>query len=297
MNVSSLETVFRDYAPKGVKFYYIYKTLAHPEYIGYVNPFTLEERLMHVAEAKRTLGMEIPWIVDNMENTLKEVLSKRFSNAEIIVDAQGKVIEKRAWSRPEEIRKVLARLVGPVENPTRVEDLDLKTAPPPKAAGSGVVSRIDRPDPAQMRPLIVKPVSSQWDEPFYAKLRAEAELDLLKNGKGKFYLGFHLDPLYNVHWNNLVSPIQVTIEAPPGMTLSATELTGPEVKEESDIDPREFLLDVTKGQTDEPIQVKTFYYACNDEEGWCKPLTQRYQVYLEMDWDGGTTHGLSQFVP
>jgi hypothetical protein len=88
-----LETVFRDYAPKGVKFYYIYKTLAHPEYIGYVNPFTLEERLMHVAEAKRTLGMEIPWLVDNMENTLKEVLSKRFSNAELIVDAQGKVIE------------------------------------------------------------------------------------------------------------------------------------------------------------------------------------------------------------
>lgn len=297
MNVSRMETVFRDYTPRGVKFYYVYKALAHPEYMSYLNPFTLEERLMHVAEAKRTLGMKIPWIVDNMENTLKEALSKRFSNAEMIIDAQGKVIGKRAWSRPEEIREALTRWVGPVENPTRVEDLNIQTAPPPKAAASGVVPRIDRPDSAQMRPLIVKPESSEWDEPFYAKLRAEAQLDVLKNGKGQLYLGFHLDPLYNVHWNNLVRPIRVLIEAPPGVTLSSTELSGPEVEEESDIDPREFLLDIVAEQADEPIRVSTFYYACNDEEGWCKPLTQSYLVYLKMDWEGGSTHGLPQFVP
>ena len=123
------------------------------------------------------------------------------------------------------------------------------------------------------------------------------DVHLLKNREGKLYLGFHLDPLYNAHWNNLVRPIQVMIEAPSGMTLSSTELSGPEVEAESDIDPREFLLDVKAGPTDEPIRVKTFYYACNDEEGWCKPLTQRYQVYLEMDWDGRSTHGLPQFVP
>ena len=155
MNVSRLETVFRDYAPRGVKFYYVYKALAHPEYMDYLNPFTLEERLMHVEEAKRTLGMEIPWIVDNMENTLKEELSKRFSNAELIIDARGKVIGKSAWSRPEEIREALTRWVDPVENPTRVEELNLQTAAPPQAAASGVVPRIDRPDSAQMRPLIV----------------------------------------------------------------------------------------------------------------------------------------------
>ena len=297
MNVSRMETVFRDYASQGVKFYYVYKALAHPEYMSYINPFTLEERLMHVEEAKRTLGMTIPWIVDDMDNTLKEALSKRFSNAEVIIDAQGKVIGKRAWSRPEEIREALTRWVGPVENPTRVEDLNIQTAPPSRAAASGVVPRIEKPDSAQMRPLVVKPESSEWDEPFYAKLRAEAQVDVLKSGKGKLYLGFHLDPLYNVHWNNLVRPIEVMIEAPPGVTLSSTKLSGPEVEEESDIDPREFLLNIAAEQADEPIRVKTFYYACNAEEGWCRPLTQSYQVFLEMDWDGGSTHGLPQFVP
>ncbi len=252
---------------------------------------------MHVAEAKRTLGTEIPWIVDSMDNTLKQSLAMRFSNAELIVDSQGKVIGKRAWSRPEEIRKELAQLLGPVENPTPIEGLNLKTAPPPKSAASGVVPPIDRPDPTQMRPLIVKPESSKGNQPFYAKLRAEAELALLQNGKGKFYIGFHLDPLYDVHWNNLVSPIHVEIETPEDTIFSETSLEGPKVEEESDVDPREFLLDVTTGQTDQPIQVTTFYYACNDEEGWCKLMTQSYQIFLEMDWEGGVAHGLSQFVP
>jgi hypothetical protein len=45
-----------DYQPKGVEFFYIYKPLAHPEYDNYVSPFTIQERLMHVMEAKRRLG-------------------------------------------------------------------------------------------------------------------------------------------------------------------------------------------------------------------------------------------------
>ena len=45
-----------DYAPNGVKFYHMYEALAHPELDGYVTPFTLEERLIQVKEAHRTLG-------------------------------------------------------------------------------------------------------------------------------------------------------------------------------------------------------------------------------------------------
>ena len=54
-NVPRLETVYRDYAPKDVRFSYLCKALAHPEPNGYVNPVTLEEHLMHIEEAKRIL--------------------------------------------------------------------------------------------------------------------------------------------------------------------------------------------------------------------------------------------------
>jgi hypothetical protein len=63
-----VETIYRDYVPKGVKFYYLYKSLAHPELLGYVGPVTFEERLMHIQEAKRTLGSEITWLCDTMSN-------------------------------------------------------------------------------------------------------------------------------------------------------------------------------------------------------------------------------------
>ena len=86
-----METIYRDYAPKGVDFYYIYKTLAHPELDGYVEPFTLEERLMHVKEAQRTLGSEITWISDTMSNDLKHALGDS-PNSEFVVDPAGKIV-------------------------------------------------------------------------------------------------------------------------------------------------------------------------------------------------------------
>jgi hypothetical protein len=294
-----LETVYRDYAPKGVKFYYIYKSLAHPELKGYINPFTLEERFMHVKEAKRTLGSEIPWIVDRMDNRIKHALGDKVasSNIEFIVDPQGKVAHKLAWSDPEELRRKLEELVGPVENPTRVQDLEMKMLPPPKVAASGVVARVERPVTGhnEMRPTIRKPEWQEGAEPFYAKLRAEADPSLLKEGQGRLWIGFFMDPLYGVHWNNLAEPIRVIIDAPQGVTVSPSRLTGPRVEVESDVDPREFLVDVAAESVDQPIRLTAFYFACHDEEGWCKPLTQRYQVYLKHDRDGGNSPARSSY--
>ena len=62
-----METVERDFAPKGVKFYYIYKALAHPETNSYVAPFTQDERLMHVKEAERAIGSRFQWLCDTID--------------------------------------------------------------------------------------------------------------------------------------------------------------------------------------------------------------------------------------
>jgi len=57
-----------------------------------------------------------------------------------------------------------------------------------------------------MRPLTSDPQTTA-DTTYYAKLRAEADEPLLETGSGTMYLGFHLDPLYHVHWNNLAEPL------------------------------------------------------------------------------------------
>jgi hypothetical protein len=70
-----------DYQPKGVEFFYIYKPLAHSEYDNYLSPFTIQERLMHVMEAKRRLGSSITWLADTMEMpTTKPWVERRTAN-------------------------------------------------------------------------------------------------------------------------------------------------------------------------------------------------------------------------
>ena len=222
-------------------FYYLYKALAHPELDGYVTPFTLEERLMHVAEAERTLGSEITWLADTMENDAKHALGDS-PNSEFVFDKEGRLVTKRLWSDPEALREDLAKLAGSVKTPTRVSDLDMKTQPKREGAAKNVVLRLEVP--WGMQPLRVEPILDDPDMPFYVKLRAEAERSLLEDDEGKLYFGFFLDPLYEVHWNNLVDAIHFELDLPEAVSATPSSERGPNVDVDADADPREFLIDV-----------------------------------------------------
>ena len=284
-NVPSLETVYRDYSKKGIQFFYIYKALAHPERDGYVQPVTLKERLTHVETAKAQLETGIPWICDSMTNDIKHALGDR-PNSEFVIDPDGKILHARSWSDPDQLRKDLTALAGAVEPPTKIADLDRKKpARKKRAAASGVVDRVPRPEGSQ--PLIhTAHVDPDNDTPFYAKLRVEAERQVISNGSGKIHIGFHLDPIYSVHWNNLARPLEFELIVPHGSVTPATG-KAPKVEVESDVDPREFLVEAEGLEERDSITLTVRYFACNDEEGWCKPVTQSYSIALERDRDAG----------
>jgi len=270
-----LETVQRDYQPQGVKFYYIYKALAHPENNGYVTPFSIKERLMHVEEAKQTLGSKIPWICDNMDNDLKHALGNR-PNSEFIIDPHGKIVVSREWSRPEELRSDLERLVGRVTKPTTLSDLQMPTRKPPQKAATGIVKRITVS--GNMSPL--KITARKSEIPHYAKLRAEI-------GGDQIYLGFFLDPLYEVHWNNKAPALSFDIKTPSGVSVTPTTGAAEKVEVDADADPREFLI-TFDGRSSEPMVVTVKYFACDDAETFCIPVEQVYEVSFERDRDGGS---------
>ncbi len=278
------EAVHRDYSPKGVRFYYYYRALAHPENNAYIKPFSLEERLLHVAEAERRLQVEIPFIADNMDNDLKHALGG-VSNPEFLFDPEGKLVYFAGWNSGRTLRQALAELVGPVEPPTKVSDLDLPAIQRPmRMKASGVVPRVLPPDTPLLRPVKVEPLPSK--DPFYMKLRAEAQPELLESGKGRLYLGFHPDPIHRVYWNNLTEPIRFDIEAPRGATVTPSSGKGPKVDSvASDSDPREFLVDVEARDLGAPLELSTRYYACHEK--WCRPIRQSYRITLEVDPDGG----------
>lgn len=237
---------------------------------------------MHVEEARRVLGSEIGWIADNMANELKHALGNR-QNSEYVLDPEGRILRARAWSDPDQLRRDLAEFVGPVENPTEVSDLNMQVMPAPEHAKTGVVPRIEKP--GTYRTLISRPQLAKTDEPFYTKLRAEADQDLLRSGEGKLYLAFLLDPLHGVHWNNLAPAMDVELSASEGVRITPAKLQGPKVEEDGDADPREFLVHVKRGDSQEPLGMRFRYFACTDT--WCKPVTQEYLITWEVDRDAG----------
>lgn len=268
-----------------MKFYYVYKALAHPEINNYVAPFNIEERLMHVAEAGRVLGSRIPWLCDTMDNALKHAFGNA-PNAELVFDPDGNVVRRRGWSDPVALREDLEQLIGPVAKVTLVEDLDIPVVVPAQTVAKGIVPRVEVTSP--MRALRVEPDVSDARIPFYAKLRAEGNEDLLDAGKGTMYIGFHLDPLYKVHWNNDAKPLELEIEPPEGVSVTPTAIVAPDPEEPADADPREFLLEVDAGEIKGPLELTVRYFACDDAQTFCIPVTQQYSIWLERDRDGGS---------
>ena len=282
--------MYSDYAPKGVQFYYLYKALAHPEYNGYLQPFTLAERLLHIAEARRTLGTRFNWICDAMDNRIKHALGGA-PNLELVIDPQGRIVRKRNWSSPAKLRSDLETLVGPVVKTTPADEHKFPAKPPDRPAASGVLEPIEVP--AQLQPVKTTPKPGPDGMPFYAKLRAEVEPQLLQTGTGRMYLGFHMDPIHHVHWNNLAAPLRFELNPPAGTTVKPASGTAPKLEVPADIDPREFLVTVENGSQTEPIELTVHYFACHNTEGWCVAFKQQYAITLQRDPDGGGVFGRS----
>ncbi len=138
-----------------------------------------------------------------------------------------------------------------------------------------------------MWPLEIEPLVDESKMPFFVKLRADGDPGLIDDGRDTLHIGFHLDPLYKVHWNNEAPPIEFRIEVPAGITVTPASGTGPTVEEPADADPREFLLNVVANRMDEPLKLSVRYFACDDALTFCIPVKQSYRISLQRDINTG----------
>ncbi|NNE91677.1 MAG: hypothetical protein HKN23_08520 [Verrucomicrobiales bacterium] len=229
-----------------------------------------------------------------MTNELKHAFGDK-NNSEFVISPEGKIVVSRTWSDPEQLREELAGFVGESETVTKPS----KNGQQPKRTEytRGVVPRVKRPSGAsvlKIEPVIVAEGDEEETvppvEPFYAKLRAEATRAVMDGDEGELYLGFHLDPIYEVHWNNLAAPLKFSISAPDGVELEVTEGEAAKVEEKADLDPREFLVGI-KGAGDEPLRLRVDYFACDNGDKWCKAIRQEYLIHFQTDRDAGRVQG------
>lgn len=282
--------MYRDYGDK-VDFYYVYKTVEHPGINGFVEPFSIEERLKHIGIAKERLNTEITWLCDSMDNDVKHFFG-RSPNGEFVIGPDGKIVRKRFWSDADTLRSDLEELVGKSESFTKPQDVEtgfkVETVPNDKIA-SGVFPEIELPK--GLKPLQIVPQES--DLPFYAKLRVEATPKISKGG-GQLYFFLSLDPIHEFHWNNLAGKVRIELSDTDGMRFSSERLESDAVEEAADIDPRRFLVDlkaISKGKT-ASFTAKVFYHVCDDAETICLEAEQEYQILLDYNRDGGTRPGI-----
>ncbi len=287
-NVSSLETVFRDYRREygdKVQFFYVYKSLAHPETNGFVPPISIQERLLHIAKAKSMMKTEMAWICDTMDNEVKEAFGRTY-NGEFIIAPDGKLVRKRYWSDPQKLRDDLASLIGPIKQVTTTSDLPTVFTPELPSVASGVVNR-----PALPRGLFaLKLQPAQSDEPHFAKLRVESTDALTGDGDAPLIFTVYLDPLYKVHWNNRAGKVHLQIDGPQ---VADNRLSAIEVKPDADVDPRWLKTSLrTKGLKPSPFNATLTYTVCDDAQTFCKTIKQTYLVTPERDRSAGTRPGI-----
>ena len=298
-----IEAVAADYRDKGVQFYFLFQSLTHPENWGYVQPTSIQERFAQVDHAKELLQTKIPWLADTMDNEMKQHFAMT-PNSQFVFDRDGKILHRASWGRGSSLRESLEELVGPSEKITTVAELNLpefgsqRTNPndilierktlegiavPLKVAAGGEEMQLE-----SLKSL------DFTESNRYAKLRPEADQQLLKTGSGQLYLGFRQDPVLGAAWNNLATPPTYRITA-DGVTVTPAMAESANLEMESDTEPREFLVDVENWESGKPIKVEIQYFACNKEKGWCKAVEQEFTVWLEQDRTAGMVNGRSHF--
>ena len=298
-----IEALARDFTNRGVQFYFVYQSLTHPENWGFVQPSSIEDRFAQVEHAKELLQTKIPWLADTIDNDVKKhfVLTP---NAQLLFDDEGSVIHRDSWGRGSSLRKLLEDKVGRPDTTTTVADLRLpRFERHLKPEGEMLVERIRldgksiplRVQSGGKTPSFDELLSTDFNATNrYVKLRPEADQELLKTGTGKLYLGFRQDPVLGASWNNLADPLQFKILA-NGASVSPARGQSNRLEVESDDEPREFVVDVDNWSAGEPMLVKIQYFACSKSEGWCKPVTQDFTVYLEHDESAGMVNGRTHF--
>jgi hypothetical protein len=282
-NYGLIETTARAYESANVEFFYIYRYLAHPENNGYLQPFHIMERARQARIANQLLKTRIPWLLDTMENaTAKALEQEENRNSIFIYSSDG--IQRFAGpiTDASTFRKALENLAGAPASEVNTTPPSAPKLKPINLKPAEVVNRIAFNTLREsFLPLEVFPQKSRFS--FYAKLRAEANETLLKSGNGKIYLGFHIDPLYDMEWNNRKDPLNYRVRAPMGVLVPSSGRAPYIADPTADSEPREFILDARQLDMSKPLSIKVEYYVKSSNGRQRKKVSQSYLVYLKAD--------------
>ena len=107
-----MEALNKAYAGKGISFYWVLSREPHPGFYGFTQTDSLEMRQEYVRLADAELSIQMPWIIDDMDNTMQKTYGRR-PNSEFIVSSDGTLLESTEWADPDKLKEWLEENLGP----------------------------------------------------------------------------------------------------------------------------------------------------------------------------------------
>ena len=282
-----IEAANADYAPLGVKFYFVYQSLRHPELGGYVQAQNQQERLLQLAEARQKLQTKTPWLADTIDDSIRIGL-KAQANSVYLISPEGKLLFAANWLRGAELRAALEKQIGKVPTPTSPNDLDLPRLARNRPQNVDSQTRVKRPDGL----VILKTTPANPFDTYFVKLRAEASPELMNTGSGRLFLGFYPDPIHGAFWNNLNDPMKYELQLPEGVAATPITATAQPGPGEKDSQPRQFWVDIESDGPPEDIRLSLHYYACTATQ--CVATTHEYTLSFTPDDRNSRTFGFNR---
>jgi len=228
-----VEALHKAYKAKGVSFYYVLSREPHPGFYGFVQPDSLEMRQEYTGFARAELQSEIPWIIDNMDNTLQKTYGG-MPNADFIIDSDGTLLMSNEWADPNKVKEFLEERFGPSD----ISDEEWETLSKRGMAMTGnndEVPQMEVPRLA-MTTLEVKSLNGNEALPFSVEA-GTLPTGVTAEGKSRLYLTIRPDKDKSIIFDRAEPPINIILTETKGISFGKDQLVSGKARRDFDTFP------------------------------------------------------------
>ncbi len=183
--------------------------------------------------ARAELQSEIPWIIDNMDNSLQKTYGG-MPNADFIIDSEGTLLMSNEWADPNKVKEFLEERFGP----SGISDEEWKKLSQRGRAMTGnndEVPQMEVPRLA-MTTLEVKSLDGNEVLPFSIEA-GTLPTGVTAEGKSRLYLTIRPDKDKNIIFDRTKPPINIQLTETKGISFGKNQLVSGKARRDLDTFP------------------------------------------------------------
>lgn len=269
-----MEALHKAYSTKGVSFYYVLSREPHPGFYGFVQPDSLEMRQEYTGFARAELQSEIPWIIDNMDNTLQKTYGG-MPNADFIIDSDGTLLMSNEWADPNKVKEFLEDRFGPSD----ISDEEWEKLGQGGMAMTGNNDEVPQMEVPRLAltPLEVKNLNENDSLPFSVEA-GTLPTGVTAEGKSRLYLTIRPDKDKNIIFDREEPPINIQLSDAKGVSFGKDQLVSGKARRGSDTFPHSLGVIWTADEGAEDMEFTISVKAKLGTEG--QELTEKTAKFL-----------------